>query len=219
MTRLSAKTESGCTSTASRSPKNVSAIAPAPTSGGRSEATKPRKTQNESSRTSGNAISSARRRSLWIAAVTWREAMAPPPSRTCGSSANAASSRSAACFEESPPRRVQEREHDPVLVDRGAGDGRVTIDPGARALDDRRPAGDEREHARDRASTPVLRSTSRFASRLSDERSANWADPASMRGITVLPIAKAATKSGRGDERDEPSPGRDQVQKRLSTRP
>ena len=63
VTRLSAKTESDVTPVASRKPRNESRIVSAPTSGGSSAATSPRKTQNDSAISSGNAISSARTRS------------------------------------------------------------------------------------------------------------------------------------------------------------
>ena len=201
-----------CTSTAIRSPRNVSAIAPAPTSGGRNAATRPRKTQNESRRTSGNAISSARRRSRWIAAVTCRDAIAPPPSRTCGSPANAAMSRSAACFEASPPRRVRNAEHDAVLVDDASGPrrGRGRSGPARAATAAGPPVTSASTPGS--ASTPVRRSTSRFASRLSDERSANCADPASMRGITVLPTANATTTTAADTSVTRAGAGRDQVE-------
>ena len=60
MTRLSAKTDSDVTPVASRRPRNERRIVSAPTSGGSSAATRPRKTQNESRISSGNAIVSAR---------------------------------------------------------------------------------------------------------------------------------------------------------------
>jgi hypothetical protein len=50
-----------------------------PTSGGSSAATKPRKIQKESSRSSGNAISSAFFRSELVIEPTWLEMTGPPP--------------------------------------------------------------------------------------------------------------------------------------------
>ena len=178
-----------------RSPRNVSAIAPSPSSGGRNAATSPRKTQKESRSTSGKAISSARRRSSWIASVTCCDAIAPPPSRTSGSPANADDRRAAASFVASPPfawRYTSTTPRSSMTVRATAGSPPILrVHARYRAG----AAADEREHTGVGLDAGLPRSTSRFARRLSDERSANWVDPASMRGITVLPSASAAAKT------------------------
>ena len=81
-TRLSAYTERVVASAARRRPRNAPAIATAPTSGGSSAATRPRNTQSERRNTSGNAMSSAVRRSLATIRSTWRATTGEPPSRT-----------------------------------------------------------------------------------------------------------------------------------------
>ena len=98
-------------------------------------------------------------------------------------------------FRRAAAPRVEEAEDDTVTVDDRPRDGRIAPDPRPHPLHLRRPPGDEGERPGS-ASTPVRRSTSRFASRLSEERSANWVAPASRRGITVLP-------SGEGDGHED----------------
>ena len=111
-----------------------------------------------------------------------------------------------------PAARVQEGEHDPVLVDRGAGDGGVTIDPGSRSLDDRRPAGDEREHTRIRLDTGAALDLEIREPALGRE-----VGELSRTGLHArdhgAPDPEGGGEQGRGDERDEPSPGCDQVHK------
>ena len=63
MTRLSAKTEIGVTSFTTRISASVSTIESPPATSGSAAATTPRKTQSASRKSSGNAISSARKRS------------------------------------------------------------------------------------------------------------------------------------------------------------
>ena len=99
--------------------------------------------------------------------------------------------RSAASFVASPPRRRRKPSTTPFSVDDRPRDGRIAVDPRPHPLDRRRPARDEDERRRGRPRRPYGARPRRFASRLSEERSANWVAPASMRGITVLPSAKA----------------------------
>ena len=108
-----------------------------------------------------------------------------------GSSANAAVSRSAASLRDVAAPRPEEGEHDAVLVDDRARDRGIAVDPRPDAGDERRVAARRARARRGRPRRPSSRSTSTFASRLSEERSANCSEPALSRGITVLPKASA----------------------------
>ncbi len=93
VTRLSENTDSGVISVAIRSPRNESRIVSPPTNGGSRAATNPRKTQNASTSSSGNAISSARSRSSSTILPTCSKPITPPPSCTWSSSSNSFSIR------------------------------------------------------------------------------------------------------------------------------
>ena len=79
MTRLSAKTEIGVTPLTTRISASVSTIESPPASIGSAAATTPRKTQSASRKSSGNAISSARKRSCSDCDRTSSFATAVPP--------------------------------------------------------------------------------------------------------------------------------------------
>ena len=114
--------------------------------------------------------------------------------------------------------RVQEREHDPVVVDRRAGDRGITVDPGPRARNDGRPAGDEREHARIRLDPrPPLDLEVREAAL--GREVGELGRPCLHPRDHGAPDRECGDEQHRGDERDEREPGLRSDAGRLSTQP
>ena len=190
----------------------MSAIAPAPTSGGSNAATRPRKTQNESRRTSGNAISSARRRSRWIALghlARGDRAAAEAHLRIAGERREEPVGRL-------PSRRRRRgragRRARPRSRRRPSARPRVAIDSGSRRST---TAGPPVTSARTpgSASTPVLRSTSRLASAALGREVRELGRAGLHARDHGAADREGGDEHGSGDERDERSPGRDQVQK------
>ena len=196
----------------------MSAIAPAPTSGGRSDGDEAaedpeREQQDERERDQLGAAEIALDRRGHLARRD--RAAAEPHLRIVGERRQQPVGR---LLRGVAAARVQEREHDPVLVDRRPGDGGVTVDPGSRALDDRRPARDEREHARiglDAGAALDL-----------EVREAALGREVGELGRAGLhardhgaPDREGGDEEGGGDERDEREPGSRSGAGGLSTRP